>query len=500
MNAPRSVQRKELAKTRRLRRYSALMMNNGPSTLQRYVPLACWAAVVLTALIISLKVVSYGLLPPGDARRHVAKPFAGKPYSEITIMRPEYVVDHSPGWEWTLGVLHRSFGWDEDQLMSFSIVSLILWIFCLPLIWLRQPESWLAAILAQMIAIPEIMTRWTEARPYLVTEGVYIALLLSWSKDEAKSPPWQKLVLTTAGFALAIWMHGIWYFWVLLFAGFFLAQRWRDAFRLAACWIVGALVAALLTGKPFSFLYEAVFQAAVMYAEHLPNWMLVGELQPSEGEFASLTLLALVYIWISRQNKITRPLFSQPVFWMMAMGWTLGFVADRFWADWGMPAALVWLALQFDDALPSALGENSLKRLLVCGLIALPLYIDATTDLGRRYTFSNDERLTFLDASDPKLQGWLPEKGGIFYSDNMKFFFDTFYKNPWGDWRYMVGFEPGLMLLDDRAIYREIQRSGRASEAYKPWVKKMHPEDRLAIEGPSHPDLPSLEWGQFGKY
>jgi hypothetical protein len=431
-------------------------------------------------------------LPPGDARRHAAKPFAGKPYSQIVIMRPEYVVDHSPGWEWLLGRLHRALGWDEDALMAFSITSLLLWIFCLPMVWVRRPEAWLAAILAQMVAIPELMTRWVQARPYLVTEGVLMALLFSWSKTEGKNPSWRKLCLTCAGFALAVWMHGIWYFWVVLLAAFFLAQRWRDGLWLAGCWVAGTLAAALLTGNPVSFLYEAVFQASLMYREHLPNWMLVGELQPSEGEFASLALLALVYLWAKLQNKNPGPLFMQPVFWMIAINWSLGFKADRFWADWGMPAALVWMAMQFDEAMPAVGGEGSVKRLLLCGLIALPLFLDATNDLGRRYTFSNDER--FLDGKDPNLKGWLPEKDGIFYSDNMRFFFNTFYKNPEADWRYMVGFEPALMLPEDLKVYRAIQRSGHAAEAYEPWIKRMHPEDRFAIESASQPDLPQLEW------
>jgi hypothetical protein len=388
--------------------------------------------------------------------------------------------------------------WDEDALMSFSVVSLLLWIFCLPLIWLRRPEAWLAAILAQMIAIPELMTRWVQARPYLVTEGVLMALLFSWSKPEPKNPPWWKLLLTCAGFALAIWMHGIWYFWIFLLAGFFLARRWRDGLWLAGCWVAGTIVAALLTGKPISFLYEAIFQAGLIYREQLPKWMLVGELQASEGEFASLTLLALVYLWLKLQNRTTRPLFLQPVFWMIAINWSLGFMADRFWADWGMPSALVWMAMQFDEAMPSIASEGSLKRLLLCGLIALPLLLDATNDLGRRYTFCLDE--TCLDDSDPKLKGWLPGKNGVFYSDNMRFFFNTFYKNPGADWRYMVGFEPALMLPDDLKTYRAIQRSGHAPESYEPWIRKMRPEDRFAVEGPSHPDLPSLQWNRFGNF
>jgi hypothetical protein len=472
------------------------MMSNGPAVLRRYIPLACWVAVLLTALFICLKILGYGFMPSGDARRHVAKPFAHKPYSEIIIMRPEYVIDHSPGWEWFLGALHRALGWKEDALMSFSITSLILWIFCLPLRWLRRPEAWLAAILAQMLAIPELMTRWVQARPFLVTEGVLIALLFAWCKDERENPPWRKIFLTSAGFALAVWMHGSWYLWMLLVGAFFLAQRWRAGFWLTGCWMAGTLAAALLTGKPASFLYEAMFQAHAMYQEHLPWWMLVGELQPSQGEYSTLTLLALVYLWRKGQNKVLRPLFLEPVFWMIASNWILGFFADRFWADWGMPAALVWLATQFDDALPAMAGDGSLKRLAICGLIALPLFLDATNDLGQRYTFSLNE--TFLDADAPELQGWLPGKGGIFYADGMRFFFNTFYKNPQAGWRYILGFEPALMLPEDLKVYRAIQRSGRAAEAYAPWVRKMGPSDRLAIESKYKPDLPPLEWKRAG--
>ncbi len=472
------------------------MMNNGPAAFQRYIPLACWVAVLLTALLICLKIISYGFMPSGDARRHVAKPFANKPYSQIAVMRPEYVVDHSPGWEWLLGVLHRALGWDEDALMSFSIVSLILWIFCLPLIWLRRPEAWLAAILAQMVAIPELMTRWVQARPYLVTEGVLLALLFSWSKDEPKNPSWRKIVLTFAGFALAVWMHGIWYMWVLLLLAFFLAQRWRAGFCLAACWLAGTAAAGLLTGKPVSFLYEAIFQARTMYQEHLPGWMLVGELQPSQGEFATLTLLALVWLWMKAQNKASRPLFLQPVFWMIAINWTLGFFADRFWADWGMPAALVWMATQFDDIMPAVAANGSGKRLMLCGLIAVPLFLDATNDFGQRYTFSLNE--TFVRADDAKLKGWLPGKDGLFYADNMKFFFNTFYANPQAGWRYILGFEPALMLPEDLKVYRTIQRSGHDAEAYEPWIKKMRAEDRLAVESPYQPALPQLEWIRAG--
>ncbi len=467
------------------------MMNNG-AALQRYVPLACWMAVLLTAMLICLKILAYGFMPPGDARRHVAKPFAHKPYSEIIVMRPQYVVDHSPGWEWILGILHRTAGWDEDALISFSVASLALFVLCFPLIWMRHPEAWLAAVLAQTIAIPDLMTRWTQGRPYLLTEGILMAMLFSWSKEQDRQPPWWKAALTCLGFALSVWMHGAWYLWILLFAAFFLAQRWRAGLWLAGCWVVGTIVGALLTGQPLAFLQGAVFMAKSIYEEHAPKWLLVGEFQPSTGEFASILTLAIIYLWRQRQNKASSPLFSQPVVWMIAINWILGMTADRFWADWGVAAAIVWMAGEIDQAMPTLWNESSLQRLAACGCIVLPLFLLSSNDMGRRYTAWMTE--PFLDGSNPQLKDWMPGKGGIFYADNMQFFYNTFYKNPQGDWRYMVGFEPALMPPDDLKIYREMHRSEGGAASYEPWIKKMRLQDRLAVARSSQPDLPELDW------
>jgi hypothetical protein len=466
------------------------MMNNG-TVLPRYAPLVCWLAVFLTVLMICLKIIGYGFIPPGDARRHVAKPFAHKPYSEIVVMRPQYVVDHSPGWEWFLGVLHRAFGWNEDQLIVFSFTALVLFLFCFPLIWLRHPEAWMAVILAQSIAIPDLMSRWGQARPFLLTEGILMALLFSWSKENGRNPPWWKVAATCLGFTLSVWMHGAWYLWLLLIAAFALAQRWRATLWLAGCWIVGVIVGSLLTGRPIAFLKTAVFMAACVYREHAPKWLLVAEFQPSTGEITTLTVLSIVYLWLRRQNKGCQSLSRQPIFWMILVNWVLGLSADRFWIDWGLAGAVVWMAIQFDEALP-VLCPTPIKRMLACAFILAPLYLLSTNDMGRRYTSWATE--PFLDAKDPQMKGWMPGNGGIFYADNMQFFYNTFYKNPEGDWRYIVGFEPALMPEADLKIYREIHRSNGAMESYKPWIQKMRPQDRLEVSHSSQPDLPELEW------
>src|SRR5256885_14389036 len=103
------------------------------SPLARYVPLATWAIVALTFLFIAMKIVGTGYLPAGDLRRHVARAFAQKPFTEIVVMRPEYSMDNSPGWDWLLRTLHRQGGFTKDGLVAFYLAGPLLFVFLAPL-------------------------------------------------------------------------------------------------------------------------------------------------------------------------------------------------------------------------------------------------------------------------------------------------------------------------------------------------------------------------------
>jgi hypothetical protein len=166
--------------------------------------------------------------------------------------------------------------------------------------------------------------------------------------------------------------------------------------------------------------------------------------------------------------------------------------ADRFWADWGLPAALVWLALQFDDWMVEKWPAEAGRRLLLCGLLASALFLDSTSDIKSRFTLNLRE--SFLDGSNPALQGWLPEGDGIFYSADMSFFYDTFYHNPQANWRYILGFEPALMPEEDLKILRAMQWNRWDWPAWQPWIKKMRPQDRVEIPNAGPPPIPELEW------
>lgn len=462
------------------------------SPLERYVPLLSWLIVIITLLFIALKIVATGYLPGGDARRHVAQALTQRPFTDIVVMHSDYQMDHNPGWDWVLRQLHEKAGLTKDQLMSFSLAALMLGIFLAPLPWLRRPEAWLAALLAQLVAIPELMTRLTQARPLLITEALCMAVLISWCRRGNESPSWRKIFLTTAAIAASTWMHGTWYMWVLPVAAFYFARWWPAAISLTCCWLGGALAGALLTGRPIVFLKQAILLILSIYHEHPPQWMLVGELQPHYGEFATLVLLALVFLWRRRSDRTDSVLLCPPLLWMIALCWILGFKADRNWSDWGIAAVLVWLAMQFEQLMKNAWSPTSPKCLVAAVLLAAPLFLDATNDLDRRYTRSANE--IFLRADDPSLQGWLPQGRGIFYSSTMAFFYSTFYENPQAEWRYIVGYEPALMPDDDLKVYRTVQDSGGAIQAYEPWAEKLRPEDRLVIYSANRPDLPRLEW------
>src|SRR5579863_159380 len=236
------------------------------SPFGRYISLATGAVAILTFLLISLKIVGSGYLPAGDLRRHVAQAFTDRPFTDIVVMRSSYVMDHSPGWDGLLRLLHKSAGFaKEDQLVSFSLIFLMMCIYLAPLPWLRRPEAWLAALLAQLIAIPELMTRFTQARPYELTMALCMTILLGWRKPESNHPSWTKIALTAGAIAISTFVHGTWYLWAVPVAAFFLCGWWRASIWLGVCWLGGAFAGGCLTGHPIAFLKQAVLLVSTIF-------------------------------------------------------------------------------------------------------------------------------------------------------------------------------------------------------------------------------------------
>lgn len=436
-------------------------------------------------------------------RRHVGHPFTDKPWTDIVVMRPGYTVDHSPGWEWLLKELHLRLGWGKDALVSFSIVSLLLCIFIAPLPWLRRPEAWLLALLTLFLTRPSLLgNRLTQGRPFLLNEAILIAMLFAWSKPDTERPSWLKIILTSIGVSLSVWMHSAWYLWAIPLAAFILAGAWRSGLWLTVCFGAGTILGAVYSGHAFGLLSTEVQMCFSIFHENIPQWMLQGEIAPDTGDIATVAALVLIFLAsrLPMRQRAGAPsgIWLRPVVVMMVMCWVLGFKVDRFWADWGVPAALVWMTVHFQEFLEEFQPAAVSKRLVAVAVIAAPLYLTATNDTGRRYTANLTQ--PFLNAEDPGLKGWFPDGKGIFYCKEMDFFYDTFYTNPRGDWRYILGFESAEMPEEDQKIMRRIEWNGGAFDAYRPWVQKMRPADRLVIFSTRCPNLPQLEWLDAADY
>jgi hypothetical protein len=474
-----------------------------PDSLKRYIPPAVWVISVLTIFLVPLKIVGLGFLPMDDALRHAAKAVSGKSWQDILVMRPDFAIDPSPGWqkilEWispASWVQHWSNG-PAEALVIFSVVSLMLLVTLCGLPWFRRPEAWLGGLLAATVFAPACTTRFMRGRPYLLTDFVVMTILLLWSRQAKDSPRKLALILTPLLVAASAWIHGSWYMLVLPGAAILFAGFWRSALAYGGCWLVGSFLGCALTGHPWEFLMQSLRHMFEVFGNSVVNRQLESEFYPSDGENAAVLLAIGLLLWraFSHRSKTQETgKLIDPIFVMMVMGWILGLKMRRFWWDYGTPAFVLWVAFELQSHLEEGVGFDSLKRLYVTLVLAAGFFLGFTSDRDGRWT----ENLTteFLTPDNAALAGWLPEPGGIIYNSDMGVFFETFYKNPQAPWRYVLGFEPGLMLPEDLAVLRKAQWNFGDTRAYEPWVEKMRPEDRLIIHatGGSRPNLPELEW------
>jgi hypothetical protein len=222
--------------------------------------------------------------------------------------------------------------------------------------------------------------------------------------------------------------------------------------------------------------------------------MLALEFWPSDGNVLAPMTVGVFLLWRYVTGRWDWRCVNNPIFLLAVIGWILGLRVSRFYADWGAPALLLWVALELSEHFEVLLSYASPRRLLVAGGIGVSLFLMATADLNGRWT--NALFVEFLSENDPEMRPWLPDDGGILYSSDMTVFYQTYYKNPHAKWRYMLGFEPTFMPPEDLKIYRNIQMNLGSYKAYEPWVNKMRPEDRLVLRSgsPTPPNIPGLEW------
>src|ERR1017187_1471744 len=306
---------------------------------RRYVPLATWVIVIVTILFIPLRVIKYGYLPADDALRHAAKAVSGKSWQEILVLGPAFHFDPNWGWHWLLGKIHLLENWDADTLVVFSVVMLFLIGNGAVVACLKRPEAWLAAfIIVSQVQVSDLTQRYLLGRPFVLTLTATLVVLLVWQRHGSSPPKWWTVLWMTPLIAIAVFLHGVWYLWVLPIAAFFLAQQFRWCFLLAASWIFGTVLGSALTGHSVESIMQAVQLALRSVGMHSTQNTLVSELRPSGGEIFTILLLGGLIVLRQLAKLNAPPLVRHPAFWLVVLGWVLGCLTFRFWEDRGLPA------------------------------------------------------------------------------------------------------------------------------------------------------------------
>ncbi|EFK08361.1 gram-positive signal peptide protein, YSIRK family [delta proteobacterium NaphS2] len=458
----------------------------------QFVPILILILCLSTILMGTLRITGHGFEPYDDALRHVAKVVSGKAWSEILVVRPEITMDSHPGWHAILKGFKILASGEPDDLLVFSVASLFLLFAFIPVFLFRRPEAWILALLVMLVFSFPPLFRTFFGRPYIFSMFVVVLFCFLWKPIRDR----HRTYLALAGYALitslATWIHGAWYLLGLPLGALLLAREWRVLWLMSCSTGVGVVLGSFFTGSPLTFLHQMVFHAIVAFGTNDFSRQLVGEFQPFDGVPFVLILVTGILLWKRSRGEWDIKCVDNPVFFLGAMGWGMGFVAWRFWTDWGWPAITVWVALELELILEKELEQFSLKRLGIVAVACAVFFIAITNDRNSRWTGKLGTPWPLMAKAEHR--PWLPNEGGILYSNNMDVFYHVFFHNPHGPWRYILGFEPAWMPKKDLAVYRQIQLSRKKAENYKPWVDKMTEKDRMMLISASQPKIPGLTW------
>jgi hypothetical protein len=331
-------------------------------------------------------------------------------------------------------------------------------------------------------------------RPFIAAMASLLVIFSVWPSLKSRKISPALWVFLTLFIAVTFWIHANFYLFGMLVAVFLIAREWRVAFRVAVCSAIGILIGAAFTGNPIIFLKQDLWRLLFVFKSADTARLLVSELQPNYPNTAIAILVSGMLGWRYMRGKWERRAVDNPIFIAICVTFVLGIISQRIWIDWGLAALALWLANEFDVFLSEKSDAFAWRRIILTVIFSGVFFIIITTDIGSRWSLGRPA--DYISAEDPEQKPWLPESGGIIYSTDMGVFYQTFFKNPKGDWRYILGMESAFMPQEDLIILRDIQRNNGLYNYYDPWVRKMRPEDRLIIRGSpgAQPKIPELEW------
>jgi hypothetical protein len=362
---------------------------------------------------------------------------------------------------------------------------------------MRRPEAWLLALITMYVMpLTEVYLfgRLLRGRPYIITATAMLLWGLLWPKLNDKKNYLKATGIITASIAASTYLHCSWYLFGIPVVCLLIARQWRAGAIFTISAVMGILIGASLTGHPFIFLAQTLRHAFLALGTHTTQAELVTELQAGFPSIYAVGAILLVLFWRKIRGSRNLEISRDPALIMIALCLIGGSITRRVWFDLGRPILCVWLALEFQEYFESIMEKISSKRVFLAIVLAVTLVIFVTSDTEMRW--SKSQPAMVLSPGNAEIAPWLPEDGGIFYNDKYYLFYETFYKFPKANWRYILGFESGLMPPEDLAIFRNIQLSNESWASFEPWVKKMRSQDRLLIASAENniPYITSLEW------
>lgn len=465
--------------------------------------------VPLLLLLFALSAISIpilqGYMPGDDALRHAGYASQERSWHELVDFREGVYseMDTHPGWHFWLRMVHQLTGANTEELLLAEMAVAFCAFFLAGTILLRRPEAFLIGLFVFLPLAAGSVVRLMMGRPFIIAMACLLVYLALWSEWRKPSRPWYlPLTLGLLGLVQG-WMHSTYYLLALPMGAIVLSatleHRLPAALRFIGWIAAGVLAGSILTGHPFDFLWWNLL-LAYWCLEPSAAPALVGEL---EAGSVPLNAFVVFLIYLALRPRLLgkrRQRLTHPAFIVAVAGVLLGFLVNRFWVDWGMPALLLFLTLDIQVLLESLHSRKSIGRLLTTAVVAIGFlgYLGTAQPLTNLWQSERYGRWRQIH-EDPRFDQFVTGVDGRVYSTDMAFFYYFLYARPEAPWTYNLGFGPALMPDRDRAVLYDLAESGEL-RAIAPWVQALEADDLLVLSnyhGDPRAKFPQLKWTQL---